>query len=150
MFHRLLILVSLCFSISACAKRNYVDNISTSLLSFEALDSKCPYYFKKEKLCLSIKWDNEPSDADFSSLTMTFYKKNNPKIAVDPVLSPFVFLWMPDMGHGSAPVTMEKTSTGTYKASRIYFSMPGEWAVRYQIRDGKKVIEEYAQTVHIH
>lgn len=146
---KLFVLITVFFSFYSCAKRNYVDSISTSLLSAENGEITCTYFYKKENLCLDIKWENEPSDGSFSSLIMTFFKKDAPEVGIDPHFTPLTYLWMPSMGHGSAPVSMEKIDTGIYRASRIYFSMPGEWLVRYQLLEGKKVIEEYAQTVRI-
>lgn len=42
-----------------------------------------------------------------------------------------VVLWMPSMGHGSAPVRIIKLSEGQYRVDKIYFLMKGQWELRF-------------------
>lgn len=39
-------------------------------------------------------------------------------------------LWMPDMGHGSAPVEIKDAGNNHYIISKAQFVMPGAWLVR--------------------
>lgn len=39
-------------------------------------------------------------------------------------------LWMPDMGHGSSPVTLTQFGVNKYKVTDAFFIMPGHWEVR--------------------
>lgn len=39
-------------------------------------------------------------------------------------------LWMPDMGHGSSPVTLTAFGVNKYKVTQAFFIMPGTWEVR--------------------
>lgn len=41
-----------------------------------------------------------------------------------------VVLWMPDMGHGSSPVTMKDLGNNHYLVSDAWFLMPGNWVVK--------------------
>lgn len=52
-----------------------------------------------------------------------------------------VLLWMPDMGHGSAPVTIDRVLaadgravTGSYRVSRMFFVMGGRWDVHVTVK----------------
>jgi hypothetical protein len=60
----------------------------------------------------------------------------------DPSLTLHLMLWMPDHGHGSFPIELTKTSSGVYKADKVFFTMPGYWDLHLQLKDGDKVIEE--------
>lgn len=131
----------------ACAKRNYIDDSTSSLISNTNQD-QCQCFFIKEKICLQIQWESQPSSNNFSSLIMTFTKENSDE-RIDPINTPFVMLWMSSMGHGSTPVTMEKISIGEYRASNIYFVMPGTWDVRFQLKRGNAILEQYVQTITI-
>lgn len=48
--------------------------------------------------------------------------------------------WMPSMGHGSAPTVIQKVVDangqpvkGTYRVSRVFFTMGGTWEVQVQL-----------------
>lgn len=53
-----------------------------------------------------------------------------------------IFLWMPSMGHGSAPVKITKLGVGEYLVSNIYFIMGGDWEIKIQLKKDSKVIDE--------
>ncbi len=65
---------------------------------------------------------------------------------IEPGLPFSVKLWMPSMGHGSAPTKIQKlldgrgeAVLGTYQVSNMYFTMPGQWEVRITVkRDGRE------------
>ena len=82
-------------------------------------------------------------------MILRFLDQNDQTRAVDPVATPFILLWMPSMGHGSSPVKIERLDVGVFKASEIFFIMPGPWDIRYQLKDGSDVIEENIQKVTI-
>lgn len=41
-----------------------------------------------------------------------------------------VVLWMPDMGHGTSPVTIREIGPNRYEVSEAWFLMPGHWLVK--------------------
>lgn len=53
-----------------------------------------------------------------------------------------VFLWMPDMGHGSAPVKLTRLGDGEYQVSDVQFIMGGKWEIKFQLKDGSQVLDE--------
>lgn len=61
----------------------------------------------------------------------------------------FVFLWMPAMGHGSAPVKLRKIGAGEYEISEVQFIMGGKWEVKFQLKDGNQVFDETVITVSL-
>jgi hypothetical protein len=45
-------------------------------------------------------------------------------------------LWMPEHGHGSTPVQLGALEDGCRVASRVNFTMSGNWEVRVELTDG--------------
>jgi len=73
-------------------------------------ESSCQIHLTKEELCASITWTKNPSEEEKGEFTLRFWKKsegteNGPYVT--PNRDVFVKLWMPDMGHGSSPVTLK-------------------------------------------
>ena len=57
-----------------------------------------------------------------------------------------VVLWMPAMGHGSAPTKITKLSSGEYDVSSVYFIMNGKWEIKVQLLNDGKVFDEVVLT----
>jgi len=141
-FLLLLILVFL----GACADPRYVDGTEGFI---DGVRGQCALEFKREALCLEIQWTELPRESTYGKMLLTFVDRTDPSRRVDPLATPHVLLWMPSMGHGSAPVKLERLDVGTFLASEIFFIMPGPWDIRYQLKDGSNVIEEQIQKVTI-
>lgn len=60
-----------------------------------------------------------------------------------------IFLWMPTMGHGSAPVKITKLSDGEYEVSNVQFIMGGKWEIKFQLKEGAVVSDEAVVTLKI-
>jgi hypothetical protein len=137
----------LSFLLGACAKPHYLEE-QNSISQNSTGD--CPYYFSSEDLCLRTRWDVIPSEGAFAIMTLTFFAKDTPSISIQPKNNPEVVLWMPSMGHGSSPVTITSQEMGIFRASDIYFIMPGPWEIRYQLRDeSNHVADESIQNITI-
>lgn len=139
------LLVLLLF-LAACAKPNYVDQAPDQ---FRPSTQSCQFNFATEELCLRVVWETIPNESQVGSLRLTFSDPSNGERLLDPRHAPLVFLWMPSMGHGSSPVTMERLGPGVYQARDVFFIMPGIWEIRYQLKEGSTVIEEVIETVTI-
>ncbi len=119
----------------------------------------CPLAFPKHGLCASVEWLVTPNDQDPASFTLRFWSADEGTVSgpyANPGLSVGVKLWMPDMGHGSAPVTVESARDsdghvlpGIYNGSGASFIMPGDWEVRVQLKNGTALSEEAILEVHI-
>jgi hypothetical protein len=150
---------------SACGKSpllnhaNAADSSSAGGLSVEAESAACPLSFSKSGLCASLTWTSGPSAETMNSFVLKFWKKtgadqNGPYS--NPTQTVFVKLWMPSMGHGSSPVTLQHQQdathtdlTGKFEASNVYFVMPGAWDLHVQLKDGTTVVEEAILAVKI-
>ena len=113
----------------------------------------CPLLFPKAALCASISWDKQPGSEDAASFTLRYWNResgsaNGPY--VDPASTVGVKLWMTAMGHGSSPVNVaHDVDPGVFKATNVYFVMPGEWDIHVQLKNGAKVVEEAVEKVTI-
>lgn len=133
----------LCSAISStgCAKSNYQELQN----NIETLAMNCDLRMPSSGTCVDLTWDKMQTDSEYGEMTLKFYSKENPVVFIDPAATPFVQLFMPSMGHGSSPTQVQKISVGIYKVTNVYFSMPGNWDIRIQLKDGSKVIEQVIQ-----
>jgi len=124
----------------ACAQPNYQDAKPLAQESKPGT-AQCPLYFKTEDLCANYDWVSKPTEDATGSFTLKFWKATDSS-AADPSLALKVVIWMPDMGHGSSPVTITKQAVGQYLVDRVFFSMRGDWQIRFQLLNAKAVVEE--------
>jgi hypothetical protein len=147
------ILLSLTVSLTflACAKPNYAEAQNQSGSGANGANSKlntqCPYELTKFQTCVDLQWVNGPKESEEGIFQLKFWNQSG--VAVDPEKSLSVILWMPDMGHGSSPVTLQKTALGAYTVSKVYFIMSGAWEIRVQIKEGKNVLDQVIVPVSI-
>jgi hypothetical protein len=139
------VLVLMAFVMVACGDSYIVNNQDTRRR--DEITAECALYFKTENLCLTTEWETMPTVNSFGSMLLTFKDKSDPSRIISPRHEPFVLLWMPGHGHGSSPVTMTLIEDGKYRASDIFFIMPGAWDIRFQLKDGTNIIEETVQKV---
>lgn len=125
-----------------CAEKKYAKDSG-----FDGGQEKagaCPAKFSSG-LCVSMKWEKNPTESEFGSFVFQTYQVNsadNSVILSDPEYAAAIVLWMPDMGHGSSPVTVERVSLGTYRASQVFFTMRGDWEIRFQLKDRNGVRDQ--------
>ncbi len=138
----------------SCAKPNYQE--PAKITENQKPDpvtpnepAKCHYFFQASHLCLSFKWLTQPKANEMASLTFNIYVQEKPTEFVDPKNEVNIQLWMPSMGHGSSPVTLVKTEAGRYKTENIYFVMPGEWEIRFQLKEEQSVIEQVVEKITV-
>lgn len=114
--------------------------------------ANCDLQFKKEKLCATLTWTKKPvvvqaptaKDAAAFDLRLWDMKGTSSgpfkDLGKDQTL--LVSLYMPEMGHGSEPVTLKKDEKepGLYHVTQVLFSMEGAWEIRGRIlKNGKDV-----------
>ena len=134
------------FFIVSCAKPNYVPTPGKNV---DGISGECEIYFAEDDVCLRTEWEQKPTESTFGSMLLKFYHKDHPETFISPTHTPFILLWMPSMGHGSSPVTMTFIEEGVYRASDIFFIMPGPWDIRYQLKNGNDVVVEQIQKITI-
>lgn len=100
-----------------------------------------------ESAFLHTIWTVPPSEAHEAKLIITISSPDGDRI--DVISEVKVFLWMPDMGHGSAPVKIKKLYPGIYELSNIYFIMPGFWEFHIQFIYNNAIQSEVVWPINI-
>ncbi|MNL12420.1 hypothetical protein D3C87_1332870 [compost metagenome] len=98
---------------------------------------------------MDITWEVQPTDEAASAFLLKFYSANTPEVALDPQAKVTVVLWMPSMGHGSSPVTVTPVAPGVYRATNVYFVMPGAWEIRIKLKNDNNETAEVVQVINI-
>ncbi|NCN95822.1 MAG: hypothetical protein GW917_03800 [Bdellovibrionales bacterium] len=107
-----------------------------------------------DEIKAQFEWVSNPQVGSESLLHLKFTDtEGNP---VELSADPSVVLWMPDMGHGSAPTSVEKNRdaagnvvAGEYQISKIYFVMPGLWEVRVERQISENAVETQSFTIEL-
>ena len=99
----------------------------------------CPMQFPSQGLCATLFFDVPPvvgQEAKFHVL----FRSVASGLPAEPVGDVSLRLWMPDMGHGSAPVTIvHGAGVGTFDISKAYFVMDGNWEIHVELKNGATV-----------
>ena len=134
-----------------CAQPKYVnENNTQNNNSGNEAHADCSVKFTQSQICVSWHWEKQPTSSEVGTFIFKTFRLNTfdqTAIEVNSVSVPQVQLWMPSMGHGSTPTQVVQLDVGTYRAENVFFVMPGEWDIRFQIKDGDTVNDE--ALVHI-
>jgi YtkA-like len=144
MFGRSLLLLLAVTFFNSCAKPNYLSPQAPRGGTQAQKLSACQARFASGH-CAALDWETAPSDSDFGSFLFKTFRPNagdGSPIEVDLDGTATVVLWMPGMGHGSSPVTVERLDVGTYRARNVFFVMKGDWEVRIQLKDGNEIKDQ--------
>lgn len=140
MFGKIITVLTL-VSCTACAKPKYADVDVNAPQGVSG--STCEVRFSTSGLCLEWNWEVKPEESDFASVIFKTSREVNGQLQAEDLSgTAALVLWMPSMGHGSSPTTVTRIAPGTYRATRVYFVMPGDWDLRFQNKSGSTVIDE--------
>lgn len=132
------------FVLAACADPKYLPAESAQNIQQQGA-ATCNLQFQKSGICLDWKWEKVPTETEMGTLYFKTYRKNmldGSAVLLDQTVTPAVVLWMPSMNHGSSPVSTSREDIGTYRAKDVFFIMPGEWEIKFQLKDETQVIDE--------
>jgi hypothetical protein len=144
----ILISIFLTLIFSACAQPKYITESSLENTDSETVQETkidCSLTFARSGLCLYWYWEKKTTSIDKGSLIFKTYELNTldqTPVEVDHEQIPNLILWMPSMGHGSSPTKVDRLDVGTYRASNVFFIMPGEWELKFQIQSGTEITDE--------
>jgi len=128
-----------------CAKPNYEETQRSPAADEQGA---CDAFFAQANVCLDLIWEKKPTNDDMGSFVVETYTPGDRSQFVDLKNQLEIVLWMPSMGHGSSPVTIEKIAPGQYRVSRVFFIMPGDWEIQFKLKNGNTVLEETALPYH--
>ena len=95
--------------------------------------------FSKSNLKGSIQWEVGPRAYDESIFVLKLVSSDGSPADLETL--PEAQLWMPSMGHGSSPTSVEKVSKGVYRVISVYFLMTGAWELRIKVTTGSNAPE---------
>lgn len=141
---RILLFILALFSFNACANPKRAPATQPPA---QSQGGACANTLNVAQLCATLAWENAPSTKASSSLFLFFQKLETDYAPLaDPTGNLKVYLWMPSMGHGSSPTTIEKVAPGVYRISRLEFIMAGSWELRFEIiekdQSNKEVVRD--------
>lgn len=144
---KLWVLLLLGVLVGACAKPKYAPDTGRREGKPDATGAplECQARFKSSGLCLTWAWEQEPTSNSPGRLifkTFQWSPGEQGALKTDTASVPDVVLWMPSMGHGSSPTHTVRIETGTYQSSKVFFVMPGEWEIRFQVKNGTEILDE--------
>lgn len=109
--------------------------------------------FAKGKIHVHATWVQGPRSPGESILRLE-WKNGTDHSAIEPPGSFKVVLWMPDMGHGSAPTKIQQVVdeiqqplVGVYAVTNVYFTMGGKWDVNVKLKYDDRT--EETQTIKV-
>lgn len=138
----------------ACAEPKYETKVVANPHSIveEAALETCEVALEDLGLCVLWKWEEVPTSSKAGQLIFKVARPNELDGSPLPVEIPFdvaLVLWMPDMGHGSTPTRVERVDVGSYRATDVFFVMPGEWDLRFQLKEEGDLRDEAIAKVSI-
>ena len=115
------------------------------LINREEPQITCNASFQKSGFCVNYQWEALPSEDTEGSFILKIFSpspngQNLVMISTNPI--PKVMLWMPSMGHSSSPTQVALIELGTYRVSHVYFTMHGNWQIRFQLNAGAVIQDE--------
>lgn len=129
-----------------CAQPKYIENNNNqNNNTVQEAGADCSVQFTQSQICVAWCWEKKPTSNEVGSFIFKTFRLNafdQTAIEINTASTPQVQLWMPSMGHGSTPTQVTQLDVGTYHAENIFFIMPGEWEIRFQIKDGDFVNDE--------
>ncbi len=137
-----LLTTGLLFAITVWAHGDHQDNMAHLV-------------FKKGALHIHAQFPEAPMVGQEATLLLeTHDPQTHQVINIDDQIE--VSLWMPSMGHGSAPTQIERVQddqgnviTGLYVVRNVYFTMGGDWEVRVTLTDAQGNKETQSFNVHL-
>lgn len=138
--------------LAGCAEPKYetVQQAPAGNTSQSQKVTECEVLFQNSRYCLLWRWEQMPTSTQVGSVVFKVVRANaldDSPMPVDLTAIPALILWMPSMGHGSSPTTVEQVDTGSFRARNVFFIMPGEWELKFQVKDGSTIQDEAVVTL---
>ena len=135
-----IILFLFIFSLASCGKSPLLNKVNKNLneVTGSVLLSE---QFAKEQLGFSLDWSVAPGLDELSSFDLKLERA----LKINQTLN--VYIWMPEMGHGSSPVTMSQLNSTDYNFSELAFIMPGLWVLHIEILENNQVVDQWQKSI---
>jgi hypothetical protein len=97
--------------------------------------------FPGKNIDFSLTWKTSPSLEELGVFEIEL------KTPLDTTQTLNAFIWMPEMGHGSSPIEISKTSSLNYIFSEVAFIMPGLWVLHIELLENNQVVEKWQKSI---
>lgn len=128
------------FTLASCGKSPLLNKVSPPLSEITG-GVLLTEQFRQEQLGFSVNWIISPALDDLSSFEFKLERplRNNQSLNV--------YIWMPEMGHGSSPVEMKQLNSTDYLFSELAFIMPGLWVLHVEILENNQVMDQWQKSI---
>lgn len=136
------LILSLSLALSACSNAKREDDGAKRNPANDKSFTTCQASFQNGPGCVAIQWETFPTSSQYGSFLLKIGQADSSSGALqgqDPTDPLAVELMMPNMGHGSSPVQIEHVSTGVFRVSHVFFTMPGNWEIWIELKNGDHV-----------
>lgn len=138
----------------SCAHPNYEDITTGNLPAPQKNEDICPLRFSRASLCGKIVWKSslvEKGGATFELTTWDSTTGSSQGPFSDSSEGQWaISIYMPSMGHGSAPLKITSQGAGVYEISKVFFIMPGAWEIRFLLKDSSlQIVDQFFFPVEI-
>lgn len=125
----------LLFSFCLLAFSSCADPELNSLASGSARgQQETPSEKSRDQIEVRLQFEKLPSVNVDSPFFIIFSHSSGQTLSSPRVNIQSLRLWMPSMGHGSAPVRVEALGGGVFRMTNVYFLMPGDWQIQLKYR----------------
>ncbi|NOT80011.1 MAG: hypothetical protein HOP07_13535 [Bacteriovoracaceae bacterium] len=97
--------------------------------------------FPMKNIEFSLNWKTPPSLEELGVFEIELKEPLAPNLSIN------AFIWMPEMGHGSSPIEVIKSSDLNYVFSEVAFIMPGLWVLHVEILENNKVVDKWQKSI---
>ena len=124
--------------LASCANPEYAQKNK-----IESLQADCDVYFEKLTACGKLTWSGTSVSTPGTQFQMNIVEfSDSSQIEKLAGASLKVILWMPSMGHGSSPTSVNKISDTSFDVSNVHFIMGGYWEIRFELYQGSTLIDK--------
>lgn len=135
-----IILLLFALTVLSCGKSPLLNKVSKNLNEISGgilLNEQFP----NEKISFSINWITEPGLENLSSFELKLARPLSQTQTFN------IYIWMPEMGHGSSPVEISQLNATDYSVREIAFIMPGLWILHIEILENNQVIDQWQKSI---
>jgi len=128
------------FTLAGCGKSPLLNKVGKNLNEVKG-GSLLSEQFPKIQIGFSMDWIVSPALDELSSFELKLERELTPSQHLN------VYLWMPEMGHGSSPVEVQQINSTNYIFSELAFIMPGLWVLHVEVLENNQVLDQWQKSI---
>ena len=129
-----IIIFSFIFILAGCGKPPFLNKL-------EKVSNEISSVFPYEDIEFTLNWTVPPTLSELSSLEINLNKPMEDGISLN------AYLWMPEMGHGSSPIEIQKINSTNYALTDLAFIMPGLWVLHIELIENNRIVHQWQKSI---